>query len=124
MSVTGYSGGGFTGLFIQRSVATTLIMLAITIFGAVAYKFLPVSDLPNVDLPTLVVNASLPGANAETMASAIATPLERQFSTIEGLDSMNSTNSLGSTAVTLRNANAIMTFCIRMGTVLSQREIR
>jgi len=98
------TGGGFTGLFIERAVATTLIMIAITLFGAVAYKFLPVSDLPNVDLPTLVVNASLPGANPETMASAIATPLERQFSTIEGLDSMNSTNSLGSTSITLQFA--------------------
>ncbi len=95
---------GFTGLFIQRSVATTLIMVAITIFGAVAYKFLPVSDLPNIDLPTLVVAANLPGANPETMASAVATPLERQFSTIEGLDSMNSTNTLGSTGITLQFA--------------------
>ena len=99
-----YKGGGFTGIFIQRSVATTLIMLAITIFGLVAYKFLPVSDLPNVDLPTLVVSASLPGANPETMASAVATPLERQFSTIEGLDSMNSVSALGSTSVTLQFA--------------------
>lgn len=98
------NGGGITGIFIQRSVATTLVMLAITLFGAVAYTFLPVSDLPNVDLPTLVINASLPGANPETMASAVATPLERQFSTIEGLDSMNSTNTLGSTSVTLQFA--------------------
>ncbi|MFN9754554.1 MAG: efflux RND transporter permease subunit, partial [bacterium] len=79
-------------------------MLAISLFGLVAYKFLPVSDLPNVDLPTLVVSASLPGANPETMASAVATPLERQFSTIEGLDSMNSSNTLGSTSVTLQFA--------------------
>ncbi|MBL8237895.1 MAG: efflux RND transporter permease subunit [Bryobacterales bacterium] len=79
-------------------------MLGISLFGAVAYKFLPVSDLPNVDLPTLVVSASLPGANPETMASAIATPLERQFSTIEGLDSMNSTNTLGVTSITLQFA--------------------
>ncbi len=104
MSTSNAPGGGFTALFIQRSVATTLIMLAIALFGAVAYKFLPVSDLPNVDLPTLVVSASLPGANPETMASAIATPLERQFSTIEGLDSMNSTNTLGSTSITLQFA--------------------
>jgi HAE1 family hydrophobic/amphiphilic exporter-1 len=98
------SQSGFTALFIQRSVATSLIMLAISIFGVVAYKFLPVSDLPNVDLPTLVISASLPGANPETMASAIATPLERQFSTIAGLDSMNSTNTLGQTSITLQFA--------------------
>ena len=95
---------GFTGTFIYRPIATTLIMLAISLFGLVAYKFLPVSDLPNVDLPTLVVSAALPGANPETMASAVATPLERQFSTIEGLDSMNSSNTLGATSVTLQFA--------------------
>ena len=104
MSLPMQRGTGFTGHFIQRSVATTLIMLSITLFGAVAYKFLPVSDLPNVDLPTLVVSTSLPGANPETMASAIATPLERQFTTIEGLDSMNSTSVLGSTSITLQFA--------------------
>jgi len=82
--------GGFSELFIRRAVATTLVMAGITLFGLVAYRALPVSDLPNIDMPTLVVTASLPGANPETMASAIATPLERQFSTIEGLDSMNS----------------------------------
>ncbi len=104
MSTPAGSQGGFTALFMQRSVATSLIMLAITIFGAVAYNYLPVSDLPNVDLPTLVISASLPGANPQTMASAIATPLERQFSTIEGLDSMNSINTLGTTAITLQFA--------------------
>ncbi|MBP1687018.1 MAG: acriflavin resistance protein [Deltaproteobacteria bacterium] len=88
--------------FIRRPVATTLVMLAILIFGTAAYRILPVSDLPNVDLPTLLVIASLPGANPETMASAIATPLERQFSTIAGLTSMNSTNSLGATQITLQ----------------------
>ena len=103
MSLTPRSPG-FTGTFIYRPIATTLVMLAISLFGLVAYKYLPVSDLPNVDLPTLVVSASLPGANPETMASAVATPLERQFSTIEGLDSMNSSNTLGSTAVTLQFA--------------------
>jgi HAE1 family hydrophobic/amphiphilic exporter-1 len=77
-------------------------MAAITLFGLVAYRSLAVSDLPNVDFPTLVVTASLPGANPETMASAVATPLERQFSTIEGLDSMTSINVLGGTAVTLQ----------------------
>ncbi|WP_321478195.1 efflux RND transporter permease subunit [uncultured Paludibaculum sp.] len=92
----------FSEIFIRRPVATTLLMLAIALFGSVAYRWLPVSDLPNVDFPTLMVNASLPGANPETMASAVATPLERQFSTIAGLDSMTSSNSLGATSVTLQ----------------------
>jgi len=77
-------------------------MLAIALFGVVAYRSLPVSDLPNVDFPTLVVNASLPGASPDTMASAVATPLERQFSTIPGLDSMISSSALGVTSVTLQ----------------------
>src|SRR5438876_12292635 len=77
-------------------------MAAIVLFGLVAYRSLPVSDLPNVDFPTLLVSASLPGASPDTMASAVATPLERQFSTIAGLDSMTSSNSLGSTTVTLQ----------------------
>jgi HAE1 family hydrophobic/amphiphilic exporter-1 len=76
-------------------------MLAIALFGMVAYRQLPVSDLPNVDFPTLLVTASLPGASPETMASAVATPLENQFSMIAGLESMTSINSLGSTQVTL-----------------------
>jgi HAE1 family hydrophobic/amphiphilic exporter-1 len=88
--------------FIRRPVATTLVMLAIIIFGVAAYRALPVSDLPNVDFPTILVTASLPGANPDTMASAVATPLERQFSTIAGLSSMNSTNSLGATQVILQ----------------------
>ena len=88
--------------FIRRPVATTLIMVAILIFGSMAYRTLPVSDLPNVDFPTLLVTASLPGASPETMASSVATPLERQFSTIAGLASMNSANSLGTTQVTLQ----------------------
>ncbi|QOY89815.1 efflux RND transporter permease subunit [Paludibaculum fermentans] len=92
----------FSEIFIRRPVATTLLMLAIALFGSVAYQALPVSDLPNVDFPTLMVSASLPGANPETMASAVATPLERQFSTIAGLDSMTSSNSLGVTSVTLQ----------------------
>jgi hydrophobic/amphiphilic exporter-1 (mainly G- bacteria), HAE1 family len=87
---------------IKRPISTSLLMLAIAIFGAVAYRELSVNDLPNVDFPTLVVSASLPGANPDTMASAVATPLERQFSTIAGLDSMTSTNSLGNTSVTLQ----------------------
>jgi HAE1 family hydrophobic/amphiphilic exporter-1 len=87
--------------FIRRPVATTLIMVALLIFGTIAYRTLPVSDLPNVDFPTLLVIASLPGSSPETMASSVATPLERQFSTIAGLSSMNSTNSLGTTQITL-----------------------
>ena len=91
-----------TDLFIQRPVTTTLVMLAIVLFGVMGYLGLPVSDLPNVDFPTIQVSAALPGANPETMASAVAGPLERQFSTIAGLDSMNSTSALGSTSVTLQ----------------------
>ena len=81
---------------------TTLVMLAILLFGVIGYRALPVSDLPNVDFPTIMVSVSLPGASPETMASAVATPLERQFSTIAGLDSMTSTNALGTTSITLQ----------------------
>src|SRR5438552_5410270 len=87
--------------FIERPIATSLLMAAIALFGSVAYRSLPVSDLPNVDLPTLLVTAGLPGAIPETMAAAVATPLENQFSMIAGLESMTSTNSLGSTQITL-----------------------
>src|SRR5438552_5620068 len=76
-------------------------MLSIALFGAIAYRTLGVSDLPNVDLPTLLVTASLPGASPETMASAVATPLEGQFSSIAGLNSMTASNSLGNTQITL-----------------------
>ena len=96
------AGRGISELFIGRPVATTLIMAAILIFGVIGYKLLPVSDLPNVDFPTIQVTASLPGASPETMASSVATPLERQFSTIAGLDSMTSTNALGNTQITLQ----------------------
>src|SRR5712691_8528733 len=89
-------------IFIRRPVMTTLVMLAIVLFGIMAYRQLPVSDLPNVDFPTINVGASLPGASPETMASAVATPLEKQFSTIAGLDQMTSTSSLGSTSITLQ----------------------
>src|ERR1043166_6456172 len=88
--------------FTRRPIATTLIMVGALLFGVVAYRSLPVSDLPNVDFPTIVVTASLPGASPETMASAVATPLERQFSTIDGLDSMTSINSLGFSQITLQ----------------------
>ncbi len=87
--------------FIQRPIATSLLMAAIALFGVVAYRALPVSDLPNVDFPTLLVTAQLPGAGPETMASSVATPLENQFSMIAGLQSMTSVNSLGSTQITL-----------------------
>src|SRR5512140_1140790 len=89
-------------VFIRRPIATSLFMMAIAVFGLVAYQKLPVSELPNVDMPTLTVNASLPGASPDTMASSVATPLERQFSSIAGLDSMTSLNSLGSTRITLQ----------------------
>ena len=81
---------------------TTLVMSGILLFGIVAYRDLPVSDLPNVDFPTILVQAALPGASPETMAASVATPLERQFSTIAGLDNMSSTSTLGATAVTLQ----------------------
>ena len=89
-------------LFIKRPIMTTLVMLAILLFGIMGYHLLPVSDLPNVDFPTILVTASFPGASPETMASSVATPLEKQFSTIAGLDSMNSTSTLGNTQVTLQ----------------------
>jgi HAE1 family hydrophobic/amphiphilic exporter-1 len=91
-----------TELFIRRPIMTTLVMLAILFFGFAGYRLLPVSDLPNVDFPTILVSASLPGASPETMASAIATPLEKQFSTIAGIDSMTSTNALGTTLITIQ----------------------
>ena len=88
--------------FVRRPIATTLLMLAILFFGIIGYRQLPVSDLPNVDFPTIHVSARLPGASPDTMASAVATPLERQFSTIAGLDSMTSTNGLGISEITLQ----------------------
>lgn len=91
-----------SALFIRRPVATTLLMLFVVASGLFAYRELPVSDLPTVDFPTLLVNAALPGASPETMASAVATPLERQFSTIAGISSMNSVSSLGTTQITLQ----------------------
>src|SRR5256714_5898438 len=86
---------------IERPIATSLMMAAIALFGAVAYRQLAVSDLPNVDFPTLLVTASLPGASPDTMANAVAKPLENQFSAIAGLNSMSSSNSLGNTQITL-----------------------
>ncbi len=88
--------------FIRRPVATTLLTIAIAIAGAIAFNVLPVSPLPQVDFPTISVNASLPGASAEIMASSVATPLERQFGHIAGVTEMTSSSSLGSTNVTLQ----------------------
>jgi HAE1 family hydrophobic/amphiphilic exporter-1 len=92
----------FSAVFIRRPVATTLVMLGVLFFGLIAYRLLPVNDLPNVDFPTIQVSAGLPGASPETMAAAVATPLERQLSAIPGLDSMNSSSSLGSTQIALQ----------------------
>ncbi|HET7344207.1 MAG TPA: efflux RND transporter permease subunit, partial [Methylomirabilota bacterium] len=91
-----------TDLFIKRPVLTTLLMAAILLFGVMGFRLLPVSDLPNVDFPTIQVQAALPGASPETMASAVATPLEKQFLTIAGVDSMTSTSALGLTAITIQ----------------------
>ncbi len=92
----------FSANFIRRPIATSLLMLGIAIFGFMAYHALPVSDLPSVDFPTISVGASLPGADPATMASAVATPLERQFTTIAGIDNMTSSSSQGSTSITLQ----------------------
>ncbi|MBN1606169.1 MAG: efflux RND transporter permease subunit [Polyangiaceae bacterium] len=88
--------------FIARPVATSLVMLAVALFGLLAFLSLPVSALPNVDFPTIQVSASLPGASPETMAASVATPLEREFSTIDGLDSLTSSSVLGGTQITLQ----------------------
>src|SRR5437762_4949097 len=89
-------------IFIRRPIATSLLMAGIALFGVVAYRALPVSDLPQVDYPTLNVGASLPGADPGTMASAVASPLERQFTTIAGLDSMISSSGSGTMNITLQ----------------------
>src|SRR5579862_1357583 len=88
--------------FIRRPIATTLLVIAVTMAGAVAYTLLPVSALPNVDFPTVSASASLPGADPETMASSVATPLERQFAQIPGLAQMTSTSTMGSTSISLQ----------------------
>ena len=92
----------FSRVFIERPIMTALVMFAILLFGIVGYRALPVAALPSVDYPTIQVSAALPGADPETMASAVATPLERQFSTIAGIESMSSSNSQGSTKVTVQ----------------------
>ena len=88
--------------FIERPVATTLLVTTILIFGVMGYRLLPVSDLPTVDFPTIQVGAGLPGASPETMASSVATPLEKQFSTISGITSISSRSSQGQTSITLQ----------------------
>lgn len=92
----------FSDLFIRRPVMTTLSMLGVVFFGIIGFTQLPVNDLPSIDFPTISVSASLPGGNPETMANAIAAPLERQFSSISGISSMNSSSTLGSTSITLQ----------------------
>src|SRR5712692_7264050 len=89
-------------IFIERPVMTALVTFAILLFGIVGYRALPVAALPSVDYPTIQVSAAVPGANPETMASSVATPLEREFSTIAGVDSMSSTNSQGATVITVQ----------------------
>src|SRR3990172_12717439 len=89
-------------LFVRRPVMTMLVMIGILIFGIVSFRLLPVNNLPNVDFPTIQVSANLPGASPETMAAAVATTLEKQFTTIAGLNSMTSTSSLGVTNITLQ----------------------
>src|SRR5438477_3527104 len=92
----------FSRIFIERPIMTTLLTFAILLFGIVGYRALPVAALPTVDYPTIQVNAGLPGASPETMASSVATPLEREFSTIAGVQTMSSTNAQGSTTITVQ----------------------
>ena len=89
-------------VFIRRPIATSLLMAAIAMFGIVAYRALPVSDLPTVDFPTIQVQAGLPGGDPGSMAAGVASPLERQFTTIAGVDSMVSQSGTGSSQITLQ----------------------
>src|SRR2546423_71167 len=91
-----------TDLFIRRAITTTLLLVDMLAFGVMSYVTLPVSDLPAVEYPTIQVGASLPGANPDIMAASVATPLEKEFSNIAGIESMSSSSSLGSTSVTLQ----------------------
>ena len=88
--------------FVRRPVATTLLTIGATLIGIVAFQFLPVASLPQVEFPTINVSASLPGASPETMASSVAAPLERQFTRIAGVTEMTSTSTIGGTNVTLQ----------------------
>src|SRR5437868_1338461 len=89
-------------LFIKRPVMTTLLQASIVLFGIIGYRALPVSDLPTVDFPTIQVGAGLPGASPETMAAAVATPLEKSFASIQGVASISSSNTQGSSNITLQ----------------------
>src|SRR4029077_18313529 len=91
-----------SALFIKRPITTTLIMLGICVFGVMAFRLLPVSDLPVIDFPTIQVQASLPGASPQTVASSVALPLEKQFSSIAGLNALNSMSTIGSTTIVLQ----------------------
>ena len=91
-----------SAIWIKRPVMTSLVMIGILVFGIIAYRGLPVSDLPTIDYPTITVNASLPGASPEVMATSVSTPLEQQFSTIAGIDNITSSSSQGSSNVTLQ----------------------
>lgn len=93
---------GISEIFIKRPVLATLFMATILLFGIFGYRLLPVSVLPDIDFPTIQVSVSLPGADPTTMASSVALPLEKQFSTISNIDSMSSVNSAGSTQITLQ----------------------
>ena len=92
----------FTAVFIRRPVMTTLLMAAILVFGIASYRKLTVSDLPSVDYPTINVSANLPGASPETMAATVATPLEKSFSAIAGIDNITSSSGQGNTSITLQ----------------------
>src|ERR1700686_264875 len=92
----------FSRIFIERPIMTTLVVFAILLFGILGYRALPVAALPSVDSPTIQVQASLTGADPETMASSVATPLEREFSTIAGIKQMSSTNAQGSSTITVQ----------------------
>src|SRR5262249_8820131 len=100
----GHAGGrmSIAGPFIRRPVATTLLTIAVALAGVIAFRLLPVSPIPQVEFPTLQVQAALPGASPETMASAVVMPLERQFGRIAGVTEMTSTSSLGNTAIVLQ----------------------
>ena len=89
-------------LCIRRPVLTTLMTASLIVFGAFAYRLLPVAALPAVDFPTIQINANLPGASPETMAASVASPIERQLSTIAGISSMTSSSSLGATQITIQ----------------------
>src|SRR5580704_15898208 len=92
----------FSKIFIERPIMTTLVMFAILLFGILGYRALPVAALPSVDYPTIQVTANLTGADPETMASSVATPLEREFATIAGVKQMSSTNSQGASVITVQ----------------------